>query len=215
MTRLVLVGLSGNTLELLDLAAATFDVAAILSENQDHAPDFEGIPVVPFADARLFTDCQFVFLIGSEKSYTRRSAMIARLGIPDDKFATLTDPRAIISHRATIGRGAVCSAGVAVMARAVVEDHVMIMPYSIVHHDSRIGRCSIVGSHVTIAGGVTVGSNCYIGSASAIRNGVTIGDGALIGMGANVVADVAPGAIMVGNPARPLSPRDGDGSGRP
>ena len=208
MTRIVLVGLSGNTLELLDLASATFDIAAILSDNPDHAPDFQGIPVAPLAEAGRFEDCRFLFLIGSEKSYIRRSEMIDRLGLSVDKFASLTDPRATISQRATIGRGTVCSVGVTVMAQAVVEDHVLILPYSIVHHDSRIGRCSIVGSHVTIAGHVTVGPSCYIGSASAIRNGVTIGEGALIGMGANVVGDVAPGAIMVGNPARPLAPRD-------
>ncbi len=216
MSRIVLVGLSGNTLELLDLITASFEIAAILSDNPDHAPIFEGIEVTPLSNAGepRFSDCQFLFLIGSEKSYTKRSDMIARMGIKDRRFTTLTDPRATVSSRAKVGLGCVLSTGVTIMAQAKIGDHVLILPQSIIHHDSQIGRCSIVGSHVTIAGNVTVGPSCYIGSASAIRNGITIGEGALIGMGANVVRDVAPGAIMVGNPARPLATRDHSASGR-
>ena len=43
-----------------------------------------------------------------------------------------------------------------------------------------------------------------IGSNVTILPGVTIGEGALVGAGAVVTKDVAPGAIVVGNPARPL-----------
>ena len=43
-----------------------------------------------------------------------------------------------------------------------------------------------------------------IGSNATILPGITIGEGALIGAGAVVTKDVAPGATVVGNPARPL-----------
>jgi len=48
-----------------------------------------------------------------------------------------------------------------------------------------------------------------IGSGATILGGVRIGEGATVGAGAVVVADVDPGATVVGNPARPLP------SGRP
>lgn len=44
-----------------------------------------------------------------------------------------------------------------------------------------------------------------IGSGAVILPGITIGEGALIGAGAVVTKDVAPGATVVGNPARPLA----------
>ncbi len=43
-----------------------------------------------------------------------------------------------------------------------------------------------------------------IGSGATILGGVRIGAGALVGAGAVVTKDVAPGATVVGNPARPL-----------
>jgi UDP-2-acetamido-3-amino-2,3-dideoxy-glucuronate N-acetyltransferase len=43
-----------------------------------------------------------------------------------------------------------------------------------------------------------------IGSGAVILCGLTIGEGARIGAGAVVVDDVAPGAVVVGTPARPI-----------
>ncbi|HKP79600.1 MAG TPA: hypothetical protein VJU34_10800 [Phenylobacterium sp.] len=43
-----------------------------------------------------------------------------------------------------------------------------------------------------------------IGSNATILAGVVIGAGALVGAGAVVTRDVAPDAIVVGNPARPV-----------
>ncbi len=205
ISSIVLVGLSGNTREFLELVETRFAVKAILSDSPGHGPEFRNIPVAPLNTAREFTDSAFLFLIGSEKSYAIRKKLIADLGVPESRYATLVHPRATVSKDAVLGFGTVLSAGVTVTANARLGNHVMILPNSVVHHDVDVGDCSIIGSNVTIAGDARIGQSCYVGSASSIRNGVHIGDGALIGMAANVVSDVAPGAIMVGNPARPMS----------
>lgn len=44
-----------------------------------------------------------------------------------------------------------------------------------------------------------------IGSGAVILGGLTIGAGSLVGAGAVVTRDVAPGATVAGNPAKPLS----------
>jgi UDP-2-acetamido-3-amino-2,3-dideoxy-glucuronate N-acetyltransferase len=46
-----------------------------------------------------------------------------------------------------------------------------------------------------------------IGSGATILGGVRIGTGATVGAGAVVTRDVAPGATVAGNPARPIASR--------
>jgi acetyltransferase-like isoleucine patch superfamily enzyme len=49
---------------------------------------------------------------------------------------------------------------------------------------------------------VNVGHDVWIGRSAIVLPGVTIGDGAVVGAGAVVTKDVAPYAIVAGNPAR-------------
>jgi maltose O-acetyltransferase len=51
---------------------------------------------------------------------------------------------------------------------------------------------------------IRIGSNVWIGGGALILPGVTIGDDAVVGAGAIVTRDVAAGATVAGNPARPL-----------
>ena len=49
---------------------------------------------------------------------------------------------------------------------------------------------------------IVIGHDVWIGMGAIILPGVTIGDGAIVSAGAVVTADVEPGAVVVGVPAR-------------
>lgn len=57
-------------------------------------------------------------------------------------------------------------------------------------------------------GAITVEEDAFIGGRVTVLPGVTIGRGAAVGAGSVVAKDVAPGAIVVGNPARELRRRE-------
>lgn len=64
----------------------------------------------------------------------------------------------------------------------------------------------------TSRGDVRIGSDVWIGRGVTILSGVTVGDGAVVAAGAVVTRDVAPYAIVAGNPARLVRYRFDEGT---
>lgn len=76
--------------------------------------------------------------------------------------------------------------------------------FSYIEHDCVIGDFVTLAPRASLNGSVTVGDYAYIGAGAVVKQGVKIGANAIVGMGAVVTKDVAPGVIVVGNPAKPL-----------
>lgn len=76
--------------------------------------------------------------------------------------------------------------------------------YAYIEHDCTIGDFVTLAPRASLNGNVTVEDGAYIGANAVVKQGLTIGKGAIVGMGAVVTRNVAPGEVVVGNPARPL-----------
>jgi maltose O-acetyltransferase len=106
----------------------------------------------------------------------------------------------------SLGRDAFINAGCTILdtapvrigARALLGPNVQI--YCAEHHRDAVERAA----GLEIARPVTIGDNAWIGGGAIILSGVRVGNGAIVGAGAVVTRDVADGATVVGNPARPL-----------
>jgi acetyltransferase-like isoleucine patch superfamily enzyme len=81
---------------------------------------------------------------------------------------------------------------------------VIILPNTVISHDSVIGHYTSLARGVCVSGGVDVGRFCYLGTNAPIISKVTIGEYSLVGMGSVVLKSIDRNSVVVGNPARLL-----------
>jgi sugar O-acyltransferase (sialic acid O-acetyltransferase NeuD family) len=165
----------------------------------------QGMPVLgPLELVAEHPDADVVLCIASPRNLGLRKKIVARLGLPAERYATIVHPAASVAAGCEIGAGSVFLAGVVVTAPQVIGSHVCAMPHTVFTHDDEISDHALFATGVLIAGSVRVGEGAYLGAGCMVREGRTIGAGSLVGMGSVVLTDVPPGEVWVGNPARYL-----------
>jgi UDP-2-acetamido-3-amino-2,3-dideoxy-glucuronate N-acetyltransferase len=105
---------------------------------------------------------------------------------------TLVEGGAIIGDRVTL------KSGVYVWDGIILEDDVFCGP-NVTFTNDKYPRSKV---HPTSYPSTRVCKGASIGGGAVILPGLTIGERALIGAGAVVTKDVAPGATVIGNPAK-------------
>lgn len=118
---------------------------------------------------------------------------------------SLIDPTAIVPSTAVVAHGAYLNAGVVVGSHASIGCHANVNRASTIGHDARLGFAAATGPGAVLAGSVVVEAGAFVGAGATVLPERVIGAGALVGAGAVVTKDVAPGDVVVGNPARVLA----------
>jgi sugar O-acyltransferase (sialic acid O-acetyltransferase NeuD family) len=209
---LLLLGSGGLARETLELVAAineiapTWDVLGLLDDDPSrHGTTVGGAPVLgPTEAASDHPDARVCACVGSPTDPPRRLRLVQRLGLPAERYATLTHPAAVVPASAVVGPGCVLHATVVLTADVTLGAHVAVMPAVVLTHDDTVGDGATFGAGVRLAGNVTVGPGAYVGSGALVRENLEIGEGAVVGMGAVVTSPVPAGEVWIGVPARPM-----------
>jgi sugar O-acyltransferase (sialic acid O-acetyltransferase NeuD family) len=210
---LLLIGAGGLGREAAEAVRATnavrptWDLLGFLDDDPaKHGTVISGVPVLDWVDAAHEHANAYVLLCpGRPDNYIARSVLANRLGLDDERYATIIHPAAAIGTTCAVGAGSTVLAHADLTADVVVGRHVVVMPQAVLTHDVRIDDYATLASGARLGGACHVREGAYIGSGACVREGITVGERALVGMGAVVIEDVPAGRLWFGVPARDIS----------
>jgi len=136
-----------------------------------------------------------------------RAKLAARCNADGVDFFAVRASNVVELDNVQIGSGAILCPFVTLTSNIRIGHHFHANLYSYVEHDCVIGDFVTFAPGVKCNGNVRIEDHAYIGTGAVIKQGkpgdpLVIGRGAVVGMGAVVTKSVAPGATVVGNPAR-------------
>jgi len=147
------------------------------------------------ATVRAFTTIYAGSVIGAGLQ-TGHGAQIREDNVLGDRVSVGTN--AVLEYGNRIGHRVRIHTG-CFLELVTIEDDVFVGPNVVFTDDPHPMNCP---RYQDCGGGATVRRLARIGANSTILPGVEIGENALVGAGSVVVADVPPGTVVAGNPAR-------------
>jgi sugar O-acyltransferase (sialic acid O-acetyltransferase NeuD family) len=210
---LLLVGAGGLAREAAEAVRAangvqpTWDLLGFLDDDPaKHGTLIGGLPVIgPVEAVAEHPNAKVLLCPGRPDNYITRRLVAERLGLDDERYATVVHPTATVGTTCVLGTGSVLLAHVDLTADVVVGRHVVVMPQVVLTHDVRVADFVTMASGVRLGGRCRVHQGAYLGSSACLREGITVGEWAMIGMGAVVTRDVPPARMWFGVPARDVS----------
>jgi UDP-3-O-[3-hydroxymyristoyl] glucosamine N-acyltransferase len=157
------------------------------------------------ADCRIGSHASLSHAVVGERVYIYPGARIGQEGFSfaNTKLGFLSIPqlgRVVIGDdvevgaNTTIDRGSVRDTVIGAGSR--LDNLVQI------GHNVQMGRCCVIVAQVGISGSTVLEDFVQVGGQAAMAGHLRIGRGAQIGAQAGVIADAAPGAILLGSPAQ-------------
>lgn len=210
-TLLGIYGASGFGREVMPLLAAMTPTDATLVFIDDGSSGaMNGRPICSFEDFCAVEGEKKVCIAIADSNVRQKLAERcenAQLGVLDVHSANIS-----IGDEVSIGSGSIICGFSTLTSNIKVGRYFHSNIYSYVAHDCVIGDFVTFAPSVKCNGNVHIDDYAYIGTGAILKQGTAekplkIGRGAIVGMGAVVTKNVAPGAIVVGNPATVMQPR--------
>ena len=205
---LVIVGAGGFAREVLALVRelgasghGAWRAAAFLGRDGDPIGGLlDGVPVL---GAPAPAEGERPWGIAAIGSGAERRVEVAARAAEVAGWATLVHPSVTFDPGSVrIGEGCIVAAGTSLTCDLELRRHVVLNLHCTVGHDCLLEDYVSVMPGCHLSGAVTLREAAFLGTGAVVLPGVEVGAGAAVGAGAVVTRDVAPGATVVGVPAR-------------
>lgn len=207
--KIAIYGPGGFGRELIPVAGRKADVCFLSDFEHEIGVDVLGLPTLSlgqFAQSEVGNDSSVVIAVADASVRRKLADKVTAAGL---RSGQIIAENAVVGPGVELGEGAILCHHTTITASATIGRHFHANIYSYVAHDCTIGDFVTLAPRVCINGNTVVEDDAYIGTGAILKQGTSdkplrIGKGAIVGMGAVVTKNVAPGAVVVGNPAKPL-----------
>jgi sugar O-acyltransferase (sialic acid O-acetyltransferase NeuD family) len=208
MKRLAIFGAGGHAREVHQLVddinglGPTWELIGGIVDAQYVSQSFlHGLPV--FAATEVLVNRPELAIVVAVGEPDARAHIVERLRLRAPRlFPCLVHPRAWVARRAVLGEGSLVFAGSLINCDVKLGCHVSVNLGVTISHDCVIGDFVSLGPGVHLAGGATIGQGSDLGTGVCVCPGVRVGVNCVVGAGSVVTADLEPGVIAYGVPAR-------------
>lgn len=137
----------------------------------------------------------------------RRKALYEAMVARGEQLPAAVHPSCVVNFGAQVGAGCVlaplCLVGTAVQLGANSALNGMVL----LGHHSVVADHTLFGPQANVGGETQIGEGALVGMGAIVMSRRQVGAWATVGAGALVTRDVAAGATVTGQPARPVAPR--------
>lgn len=204
-------GASGFGREVMPIAEQAFKGRLVFVDDGTKSKSLNGFEVVSFDEfMHLQENEKYISIAIADGSIRERlTNKCEEHGI---EVLSLISASAEVQHEVLLGSGSILCSNTVITSNAKIGKSFHANLFSYVAHDCVIGDYVTFAPAVRCNGNVHIEDYAYIGTGAILKQGtndrpLVIGKGAIVGMGAVVTKDVAPGTVVIGNPARPLEKR--------
>lgn len=210
---LVLWGASSQAKVIREAVSAMgVEIAAVFDNDENATSPLSGVPILHgwngFERWRQSVDpskYRAAVAIGGSRG-RERVEIGRRLAAAGVAPHTVVHPSAYVASDAVLGHGSQVLASATLATEANLGDWCIVNTAASVDHDCILGDGVHIAPGAHLAGCVEIGAGAMVGTGACVAPRVRIGANSIVGAGSVVLRDVAPGTVVVGNPARYLRP---------